>query len=438
MPQKPNRYGMQEYVPEGNGDASGEYADKEGNNKGFSNFKQPEREKTAEVTSEVTPEETAPSEEPKDFTETIKARTKNNSDRSEQAYKEMQEQMSNEGRNILHKYLTENDKLNIKFGGTSSGAAGWAYGSRSIVTDHNPHTITHELGHTFDYFYAKDIQNPNEKYGLTPSLSTHYVGEDGKTFNQILHDEIAMHTSELNNRLRAYKTGRDSAETKMTAMRPILEAFNQYCSSLLDTETGIKNSYARQVDLSNEINALEREAEKKAIESDEFQAYINAKERKMKIEHDYAESQHAQGNWSVWYSDSPEARSAREEVSQAWEKYSEKRREFLENADTENKRTELKKIESAYWKVYKKTDALSGIMGDLMVYSGVGGTKFTTNGHGSHYFNERKTSGIAQEVWANMFDIATSNDEGSKATLKKMLPKSFAMMEQLVKKFGGV
>ena len=435
MPQKPNRYGMQEYVPEGNGDSSGE---KEGNNKGFSNFKQPEREKTAEVTSEVTPEKTAPSEEPKDFTETIKARTKNNNDASDKAYKKMQEQMSNEGRNILHKYLTENDKLNIKFGYAGSGSAGVAIGSGSIVTNYDPHTITHELGHTFDYFYAKDIQNPERKYGFTPAVSSHYVGEDGKTFNQILHDELAMHTSEYNANFRAYKTGRDSTETKKTAMRPIFEAFDQYCSSLLDAETGIQNSFKRQVELANEIDTLEREAEKQAIESDEYQAYKNADERKMKIEHDYAESQYAQGKWSVRFSDSPEVLSARGEVSQAWKKYLDKRRELLENVDTESKRAELKNIQSAYWKVYKKTDALSGIMGDLMDYSLIYGTRFNTNGHGPHYFNERKSGGIASEVWANMFDIVTSNDEGSKATLKKMLPKSSAMMEQLVRKFGGI
>ena len=45
MPKKPNSHGNdQEYVPAGNGDASGEYADEGGSNKGFSNFKKPERD----------------------------------------------------------------------------------------------------------------------------------------------------------------------------------------------------------------------------------------------------------------------------------------------------------------------------------------------------------------------------------------------------------
>lgn len=44
MPKKPNAHGMQEYVPAGNGDASGEYADGEGKNKGFKAFKKPTEE----------------------------------------------------------------------------------------------------------------------------------------------------------------------------------------------------------------------------------------------------------------------------------------------------------------------------------------------------------------------------------------------------------
>jgi len=42
MPKKPNSHGdMQEYVPAGNGDASGEYGDSEGSNKHFTAFKKP-------------------------------------------------------------------------------------------------------------------------------------------------------------------------------------------------------------------------------------------------------------------------------------------------------------------------------------------------------------------------------------------------------------
>lgn len=42
MPKKPNSHGMQEYVPKGNGDASGEYADDGGNNYHFTNFSEPD------------------------------------------------------------------------------------------------------------------------------------------------------------------------------------------------------------------------------------------------------------------------------------------------------------------------------------------------------------------------------------------------------------
>ena len=41
MPKKPSSWGIQEYVPQGNGDASGEYADDQGNNRHFVTFAQP-------------------------------------------------------------------------------------------------------------------------------------------------------------------------------------------------------------------------------------------------------------------------------------------------------------------------------------------------------------------------------------------------------------
>ena len=52
MPKKPNSHGMQEYVPAGNGDASGEYANEEGNNRHFTSFKKPE-EKNDGLTNET-------------------------------------------------------------------------------------------------------------------------------------------------------------------------------------------------------------------------------------------------------------------------------------------------------------------------------------------------------------------------------------------------
>lgn len=46
MPKKPNAHGMQEYIPAGNGDASGEYANEEGGNRSFKAFKKPENKYT--------------------------------------------------------------------------------------------------------------------------------------------------------------------------------------------------------------------------------------------------------------------------------------------------------------------------------------------------------------------------------------------------------
>ena len=42
MPKKTSSWGQQEYIPAGNGDSSGEYADESGSNRHFTNFKKPE------------------------------------------------------------------------------------------------------------------------------------------------------------------------------------------------------------------------------------------------------------------------------------------------------------------------------------------------------------------------------------------------------------
>ena len=49
MPKKPSSWGIQEYVPQGNGDASGEYADDQGNNRHFENFSNPKSNGKVEV-----------------------------------------------------------------------------------------------------------------------------------------------------------------------------------------------------------------------------------------------------------------------------------------------------------------------------------------------------------------------------------------------------
>jgi len=54
MPKKPNHAGkMQEYVPAGNGDASGEYGDSGGSNKHFKAFKKPKSVKPLKAKEKI-------------------------------------------------------------------------------------------------------------------------------------------------------------------------------------------------------------------------------------------------------------------------------------------------------------------------------------------------------------------------------------------------
>lgn len=69
MPTKPSSWGIQEYVPKGNGDASGEYADDQGNNMHFTNFVNPNGNEQVDVKNDGVvdkPVEQPPIEQPKE------------------------------------------------------------------------------------------------------------------------------------------------------------------------------------------------------------------------------------------------------------------------------------------------------------------------------------------------------------------------------------
>lgn len=83
----------------------------------------------------------------------------------------------------------------------------------------------------------------------------------------------------------------------------------------------------------------------------------------------------------------------------------------------------------------KQIDGIDGIMGDIIDYAGVGHSKYSTNGHGSSYFNKRKVAGFSGEIFANMFDVYHLKDQTRWETIKKMIPNSAKMFEKIIDKF---
>lgn len=143
MAQKPNKSGqMKEYVPSGNGDASGEYADNGGSNKHFTAFGKPQNpeaingnqhgnpvgEKPQE--KQETPEETetqqfdnnddvnkliekTPEERKESLSKRIKEKFEGNEETLDEMVEKVLEQTSEEGISFLDDYLEKNNSLKV-------------------------------------------------------------------------------------------------------------------------------------------------------------------------------------------------------------------------------------------------------------------------------------------------------------------------------------
>lgn len=224
MPTKINRGGFQqEYVPPGNGEASGEYGDSTGSNKNFKSFKDPSKEgskdsNTSAKTGSTVKTDTKPAvqvkpkrdisrtfldekakvtiNDKKDDEKTIRAGFQKmlESDAINDESREFIAQITEDGASIgftkklSHLSLIDNT-VNINDSNTSRDS--------SLV-------LVHEFGHAADYGYLipqdkfanKDFEYKITSYGheftmkTRPTLSTNYVCSDGKTMADNLFEEI--------------------------------------------------------------------------------------------------------------------------------------------------------------------------------------------------------------------------------------------------------
>lgn len=458
MPKKTSSWGQQEYIPAGNGDSSGEYADESGSNKHFTNFKKPEETETTKNTQtfntfKKTEQESKPQVETNsDDIKTVRKNAAHNlikkcvnpSRENDITFKDVIEDSNDESVKILNQYLNENEKLQIRFGNAGRNAAGVAWGDSSITTNHSVHTIRHELGHTFDNWYGKTMpDNGRNNFDSKDYASVRFVDEEtGKTMNETLHEElgVSMYKATIKGWKIGYaKQGTDKREVKMASAQHINEVFNKYADKIFDEHTGIKNARLRYKELRtryNELSGFNSVVDKELENSPEKLEYEKLNKEMYRAENEYREKMIRAGATSIYYGNSPEIVKAREQVAIARSKYNDKRSEVFKQKFGEKDFAEYEKLAKEQYGVYRKLEGVAGIVGDTFDYIGVGSTFYSTNGHGSNYFKQRREAGYALEIFANMFDCYSSKDTWKRECIKEMFPKTSKIFEKIYYKRG--
>ena len=458
MPTKPNKAGQQQnYVPQGNGDASGEYANNEsGSNIHWTNFKKSDEQGTEKVEQKFTTfkkvdkTETKVETKPTGDIQTVRKNTKhrligkctNPSRENDITFGEVVEDSNDESVKILDEYLNSNSKLKIKFGNAGRNAAGVAYGYGDIITNHDVHTIRHELGHTFDNWYGKDLPKSEDHFAFESQdyASVRFVDkETGKTMNEMLHEElgVSMYQTTLKGWKLSYKKlGVDKREVKIASAQRINEIYNKYADRIFDEETGIKNSRERYKELRTKYNDLNWNIDKDLVDTPEYKNYQQLKSLVYKAENDYRDQMIKGGAYSISYDNSTEVRQARANANVARQKYEKLKKDTFKKKFGEKELAEYNILSQKQFGIYKKLNGVAGIVGDTMDYLGAGSTFYTTNGHGNNYFKQRRESGYALEIFANMFDCYMSKDTWKKEAVKEMFPKTTKIFEQIYYKKG--
>jgi len=451
MPTKLNRAGNQQnYVPAGNGDASGEYGDNAtGSNKHFQVFKKPDGDEPTAINLGQQPtqatQEPVKAEESKpdvkaSLAEGFKKVNSNYNDEHAKTFNKVIEETNDEAQVLLNKYISENTALTIRFGNAGRNAAGVAMGN-SITTNGETHTIRHEMGHTVDSFYGGKFGEKNPLYGWESNLSTHYIDlEEHKTLNQVLHEEIGMHTVERSMegwKIRELKTGKDKHDEIKQKMIPIYQAYRDLGDSYFDEISGVKNARETLKELRIKYNTAKDNARKLLVNTEEYKAYQEANKAVYKAEGDYVNEQIKKGAFSIIYSQSPEVLKARQIRDNARNKLDEKEAELINNAISKEDEAEITRLDKLETETYlKHLQGMASVIGDLQDYTGTIGGYYPTRGHGDYYFKQRKTDGLAHEIFANLFDIYCNKSDKMKDAIKKALPRTAGVFDRIMKKIN--
>lgn len=335
---------------------------------------------------------------------------------------------------VLNNYLENNEKLKIKFGYAGRNAAGCAQNDGEIIANHDPLTIRHELGHTFDYFYGKNL--PHDEISVMSGYSSMRFKdpETNKTMNETIHEElgVSMYKPTIKGWSLTYrKLGIDKIEKKREAAKKIQDIYYEYCDKYLDEFTGVKNAREKFRQLDAEIEFQNKELYRELQESEEFKQHEIAMKEASRAEANYSDEMIRKGFHTVIFSQSPEVMKAREKAKELYSKVEQKKKELMQKYNTDELTKQKWDILQKTHNVYQKFKNVSGVVGDTFDYLGTGGSFYTTNGHGSNYFNQRKSDGYVTEIFANMFDAYLRKDKEQWECLEKMFPATTKVFKKI-------
>lgn len=427
MPTKPNHSGQQqEYVPAGNGDASGEYADNAtGSNVHFKSFKKPEKESGSktEKTVKDKPVGVKVEEKEKPTSKGIKENyngkgkslleneMKNRFPRSKNLktllddIKEADDDLSG----VIGDFYVNNPNVELKLGKNLKSAYKWytdywtgekvqevaiGYGAFGDNTQSyaKGSVFFHESGHALDRTYGKGTD-------IFMQWSVDYKGEDGKSLSDTIYDELK--NSDRDALDKEIKAEKDKALEKLRAQADkTRKELNKY-------DEGIKAKYKTDFD---NVQRLREEKNKFVVDN---------------------------------------VVALRDRNSQEYAKYTELNNSFTEannkywnaifnefNNDTERLRLK-KEYDNAYENERVGSSELSGNInrkyGDLSDMFQASTGKMLSSigmGHDENYFNSTKRG---SEAFAEILSAKATNPESYKL-MKKYIPQTLAKFDEIMEK----
>ena len=424
MPKKINGAGqMQEYIPAGNGKASGEYGTSSGENKHFQKFGKDDGEKQIESVSSQ-PKLKYNGKGKEKLTDSLSNKLKGANGRITPNGKILLENLKNaddEYSGLIGDFIEQRTDIDLKIGKNlkteyvETTYQNYYTGNRwstyevkigsSMFGNKNDYAegayFFHEYGHAIDNSYIDDTGHRNK-------FSYAYKSDKyGKTLNEMIQEEISNNI-DYDKLSKEYKT---------------------FCESF-------KGS-AEWKEINDEKTKIEKE-----LSIEDQRIHDSPKYRELKQEEEELSKIFSESNkkWSETFNrkDYDAMQLARQNVL---DKMAEKR-EFFNSQLSEEYQQKNKRRGELLDKEYKMEIQANNnakiAYGDLsdMIQGTLGDDKKLCMGHNEGYFNSEK-SNRGEEAFAEIMSANATNPESLKQ-MKKYIPKSLEIFDEIIGKIKGV
>lgn len=413
MPTKPNRAGQQQnYVPKGNGDASGEYGDNAtGSNKHFTNFKKPDE--TPQV------EEVKATEQPKEEIANDKYIDDQKREWKSQQNHDTYISMITAGI-LKHQDLDteiERDNFKDKLRNIFNNANTDSLSALSKTIDKRPFEFTEDR---FDagtsYFY----EMMNQVHISKDSLNRGFENEGTTIFHELGHYMNA--SNKIKEKNKWYYTDRKLTdattifqdEISVADMLQIeLKDFsaNKYAPQIRKEKYKMVNELLKEHGFTAQEYEKLAEKQKDALASEEWQTI------KERIKNDYDNGRYATVS---------DANKVLRERLAEWKKTGSYKDLFAEIA-------EKRPLYSNACNEWYKKSGIAVVSDAWSSKSDFGfGLGHSRSYYNKSYQNQEPQSLVADEFWANFFAAYTTNDSTILETTQKYFPQTYEKMVKLI------